>query len=205
MQTQPQEFSRVRKRNVDTRDNLVKVGVRMLHESGYTGTGIKDIVGAADVPKGSFYNHFDSKEVFGKEVVDAYFHDGFIASQPLFENASIAPLTRLRRYFDERIQAFQEIGYTRGCLMGNLSLEIADHSTLIRDNIAEHFQTWSKMFETCISEAQETGAIRSRQPASLIAQFVLNSWEGALLRMRVDKSDKPLRDFTEVVFGSILI
>jgi TetR/AcrR family transcriptional repressor of nem operon len=65
------------------------------------------------------------------------------------------------------------------------------------------FRTWSDLFEDCIAEAQNTGAIRNHLPARLLAQFLLNSWEGALLRMRVEKSDAPLKDFIEVVFSSL--
>jgi TetR/AcrR family transcriptional repressor of nem operon len=177
----------------------------MFHESGYTATGIKEIVDAAEVPKGSFYNHFESKEAFGREVVDAYFNSGLVELRPLLENGDMPPLQRLRMYFEEMTRRFREAGYLQGCLMGNLTLEVADHSTSIRETLAEHFQTWSALFEACIAEAQETGAIASRQSPSVLAQFLLNSWEGALLRMRAEKNDKPLREFAEVVFGSILV
>jgi TetR/AcrR family transcriptional regulator, transcriptional repressor for nem operon len=177
----------------------------MLHESGYTATGIKDIVDAAEVPKGSFYNHFESKEAFGKEVVDLYFDKGIVELRALLENRSIPPLERLRNYFSETTRVFQATGYVRGCMLGNLSLEIADHSASIRDRLASHFRTWSGALAECIAEAQSTGAIRNKLPAALLAQFLLNSWEGAMLRMRVEKSDEPLKDFTEIIFSSILV
>ncbi|MBY2924368.1 TetR family transcriptional regulator [Rhizobium leguminosarum] len=205
MEAQAEEVRRGPKRNPATRDNLVSVGVRMFHESGYTATGIKEIVDAAEVPKGSFYNHFQSKEAFGKEVVDAYFNRALVELRPLLEDGGIPPLQRLRLYFDEMTRSFQQAGYVRGCLMGNLSLEVADHSASIRETLAAHFQTWSALFEACIAEAQETGAIAGPQSPSVLAQFLLNSWEGALLRMRAENSDKPLREFTEVVFGSLLV
>jgi TetR/AcrR family transcriptional repressor of nem operon len=177
----------------------------MLHESGYTATGIKDVVDAAEVPKGSFYNHFESKEAFGKEVVDLYFNNGLVELRALLGNSSIPPLERLQNYFGERIRDFQAVGYMRGCMLGNLSLEIADQSASIRGRLAVHFRTWSGLFAECIAEAQTTGAISNQLPAALLAQFLLNSWEGALLRMRVEKSDVPLKEFTEVIFGSLLV
>lgn len=193
------------KPNPHTRDNLIQVGARIFHETGYAATGIKDIVDAAEVPKGSFYNHFESKENFGKEVVDYYFDSGLANLRARLENDDIPPLERLRTYFDDRIRGFQATGYVRGCMLGNLSLEVADHSVCIRERLAAHFRTWSGLFEACIAEAQKTGAIDNRLPAPLLAQFLLNSWEGALLRMRVVKSDAPLKEFVEVVFGSILV
>jgi TetR/AcrR family transcriptional regulator, transcriptional repressor for nem operon len=205
MESQTTPARRGPKPRPHTRDNLIQIGVRMLHETGYTATGIKDIVDAAEVPKGSFYNHFESKEAFGKEVVDFYFDRGLVELRALLGNSGIPPLERLQTYFDERIRGFKAAGYVRGCMLGNLSLEVADQSAQIRDRLAVHFRTWSGLFEECIAEAQKTGAIRNRLPASLLAQFLLNSWEGALLRMRVEKSDAPLNQFTEVVFGSLLV
>ena len=76
MSAQYRQARRGPKPNPNTRENLIRVGVGMLHESGYAATGIKEIVDAAGVPKGSFYNHFESKEAFGKEVVDFYFGNG---------------------------------------------------------------------------------------------------------------------------------
>src|ERR1700722_6945091 len=57
----------------DTYDNLVQAGLRLLHAEGYAATGIQSIVESVNVPKGSFYNHFASKEAFGAEGMDASF------------------------------------------------------------------------------------------------------------------------------------
>ncbi len=187
------------------RENLIRIGASMLHEVGYTATGIKDIVDAAEVPKGSFYNYFESKEAFGKEVVDFYFNNGLAELRVLLGNESVPPLERLQNYFAERIRRFRTAGYVRGCMLGNLSLEVADQIAPIRDRLVEHFKTWGELIENCVAEAQRTGAIGNQLPAPLLARFLLNSWEGALLRMKVEKSDAPLIEFTEVVFGSLLV
>ncbi|MCB1621712.1 MAG: TetR family transcriptional regulator C-terminal domain-containing protein [Thiothrix sp.] len=205
MELQATPARRGPKPNPHTRDNLLRAGVQMLHGAGYSATGIKEIVDAVKVPKGSFYNYFDSKEDFGRAVVDFYFDSTLDSLRALLTNEKVPPLERLHGYFDERIQGFVQGDYARGCLLGNMSLEVADHSAAIRERLAMHFKTWSGLFEDCIAEAQATGAIRNPQPASLLAQFLLNSWEGALLRMRAEKSDTSLKQFTEVTFGSLLV
>jgi TetR/AcrR family transcriptional regulator, transcriptional repressor for nem operon len=184
-----------------TRDNLIQVGLRMIHAEGYAATGIQSIVEGAGVPKGSFYNHFASKEAFGAEVLDAYFDRNEGKLRALLLDADVAPLARLEAYFDDRIAAFRAAGFTRGCLLGNFSAEAADHSALLRAHLVEHFGAWSHFFENCIAEAQEQGAISDQFPAALLGRFLLNSWEGALLRMRAEKSDAPLIEFKEIVFG----
>jgi TetR/AcrR family transcriptional repressor of nem operon len=176
----------------------------MIHADGYAATGIQSIVEGADIPKGSFYNHFASKEAFGAEVIDAYSDRGQDKLRAFLYNAKVAPLVRLQSYFDDRIKAFRATKYVHGCLLGNFSVEAADHSALIREHLAVHFGAWSTVFENCIAEAQQQSAINDQLPAALLARFVLNSWEGALLRMRVEKSDAALIEFKEVVFGKLL-
>ena len=192
------------KPNPDTRNNLVRIGMRMFHKTGYTATGVKDIVDAAQVPKGSFYNHFESKEAFGKEAIDFYFESGFVTLHELLGDHRLPPLDRLRNFFEAMTRSYRSSGYAKGCMLGNFSLEIADHSDAIRGQLAVHFKTWSGLFESCLAEAQKSGAVANRQSASLLARFLVNSWEGALVRMRAEKSDVPLKEFVEVVFGSLL-
>jgi TetR/AcrR family transcriptional regulator, transcriptional repressor for nem operon len=187
------------------RDNLVKAGLRLFHAGGYAGTGIDDIAGAAKVPKGSFYNHFDSKETFGADVVDAFFERVLETSRVYLLDERLGPLDRLKAYFDDRTNALRSAGYVRGCLLGNFGLEIGDHSAPIRQRIAAHFATWTDLFEDCIAQAKAQGAVRNPLPAATLARFVIDSWEGALLRARVDKSNAPLDAFREVIFGSVLV
>jgi TetR/AcrR family transcriptional repressor of nem operon len=188
----------------DTRKNLVQAGLRMIHAEGYAATGIQGIVESVDVPKGSFYNHFASKEAFGAEVIDAYFDRGQEKLRAFLCNADMAPLQRLEAYFDDRIKALRAAGFVRGCLLGNFSAEVADHSALMREHLVVHFAAWGNFFADCIAEAQQQGAISDQFPADLLARFVLNSWEGALLRMRAERSAAPLIEFKEIVFGKLL-
>lgn len=202
--TQAQAVRRGPKPNPHTRTRLLSAGVDMIHAGGFAATGVKDIVVAAGVPKGSFYNHFASKEAFAAEVVDAYFAVNAQSMRRILQDTRTAPVDRLRSYFADRTDRMRASGYTRGCLLGNLTLEMADHSELVRERVAEHFATWSGLFEDCIAQAHEDGDITGSLPPSLLADFLLNSWEGALLRARSENDDAPLREFVEVVFGSML-
>jgi TetR/AcrR family transcriptional repressor of nem operon len=188
----------------DTRDNLVRAGLQTIHAEGFAATGIQSIVERADVPKGSFYNHFDSKEAFGAEVIDAYSRLGQEKLRAFLCNPDLPPLARLEAYFDDRIQALGTGAYARGCLLGNFSAEAADHSALIREHLVQQWDAWSGVFESCIAEAQRQGTVDDRVPAGLLARFIFNSWEGALLRMRVEKTGAALTEFKDVVFGTLL-
>ena len=56
----------------DFSEKLLEAGVTLFAEKGFHGTGVKDIVERAGVPKGSFYNYFDSKEAFGAAILRHY-------------------------------------------------------------------------------------------------------------------------------------
>lgn len=193
------------KPNPNTRNNLVQVGLKMFHADGYAATGVQGIVAGADVPKGSFYNHFASKEAFGTEVLGAYFDRNLDKLRAILCNAEVAPRARLEAYFDDRIEALKTAGFRKGCLLGNFSAEIADHSELLRERLAAQFKSWDHYFEQCIAAAQEQGTIGKQRSAGLLARFVLNSWEGALLRMRAERSAAALLEFKQVIFGSVLV
>ena len=192
------------RRGIDSRSKLLEAGMAEFHQRGYAATGVDVVARRAQVPKGSFYNHFGSKQAYAAEVVDRYFERHLVKLREFLVDNNSSPMTRLRSYFDERTAFFQELGGQRGCMMGNLTLEAADESDLLRKHLAEHFATWSGMLAACISEAQTAGEIKSTIGASVLADFVLNSWEGALLRMKSERSIKPLEDAKAIIFGLVL-
>jgi TetR/AcrR family transcriptional repressor of nem operon len=199
-----QQAKRGPKPKAGTRDNLIRIGLELIHSEGYSASGIQSIVERADVPKGSFYTYFESKEAFGTEVLALYSERGIAKLRSFLRNADLTPLARLQAYFDDRIAAFRKSDFARGCVLGNFSAETADHSATIREHLAQHFKSWSAEFENCISEAQALSEIPPEFSATSLANFLLNSWEGALLRMRADKSDVALTDFKEMVFEGLI-
>src|ERR1700731_3886419 len=108
-----------------TRDHLLQVGLRHIHTMGYAATGVKEILDEADVPKGSFYHHFASKEAFAKEVLELYVRGENERAQKIPRDGHAAPPKRLRRYFEELIAIYGPTANISGCLIGNLSLEMA--------------------------------------------------------------------------------
>jgi TetR/AcrR family transcriptional repressor of nem operon len=188
---------------VSQRERILDAAMQALYEQGFNATGVQDIAAAAGVPKGSFYNHFESKEVLGAAALDRYFQERTCERMRVLSDTTLAPLTRLQRYFDSLSAMLATKDYVGGCMIGNLSAELADHSRLLRDRLASHFAGWTRTLETCVREAQEQGEMRADLRAPAIAAFLLNSWEGAVLRARVERSNAPFDDFMTVVFATL--
>jgi TetR/AcrR family transcriptional repressor of nem operon len=187
------------------RRSLIEAGAQALHTAGYAASGVQEIVAAADVPKGSFYHHFDSKEAFGAEVIAAQSEHGLARLRSALTDEAVPPRERLIADFLRRSRAYEDAGCVRGCMFGNLSLEVADHSEAMREGLKSHFRQWRDLIDGCISAAQKDGSIRNPTPASKLAEFTLNAWEGALLRSRTEKTGEALAVFQDVIFNGVLI
>ena len=187
-----------------TRDRLIEVGLELMRKHGYGATGLQEILHAAGVPKGSFYHHFGSKEEFTAAVIERYFTLAAKHGQKVLGNRHEPPLKRLRRYFEELIQLAGQSARIPGCLLGSLSLEVADASPLLQSCLSFSFTHWQAAIASVVREAVEKGELpQSTKPESL-AGFLLNSWEGALLRSQADENDAPLKDFLRFVFDDLL-
>jgi TetR/AcrR family transcriptional regulator, transcriptional repressor for nem operon len=185
------------------RDTILDAGLKVMFRSGYNGTSVRDIVAAAGAPQGSFTNHFRSKEVFAGEVLDRYFaYVKRLVSEALGDT-SLTPRARLKRYFDIITGKLEADQWSRGCLIGDLSLEAPFHSEALRTHLADIFQEWRTPFASCIAEAQATGEIASRFDPTDLADFLLASWQGAILRMKVERSSAALERFKTIAFQTV--
>jgi TetR/AcrR family transcriptional repressor of nem operon len=196
--------SEVSAQEKSTRDHLIEVGLDLMRRRGYGATGLQEILQAAGVPKGSFYHHFGSKEEFAVAVVERYsVMVGEHVSLTL-GNARQSPLKRLRRYFEELIAMAGQSAPIPGCLVGTLSLEMAAASSLLQAKLSSGFEGWQAAVASVLREAVQRGDLPASTRPEPLAGFVLNSWEGALLRSQADKSDTPLKEFLHFVFDGLL-
>lgn len=185
------------------REDILNAGLKVMFQSGYQGATVRDICAAAGAPHGSFTNHFRSKEAFAKEVLDRYFADlkGYV--RDALDDKSLSPRRRLKRYLDIISSVLEADKWNRGCLIGDFSLETTSQSKLLRKRLEAIFQEWRAPFASCIAEAQATGEIDSTFDPIDLAEFLLASWEGAILRMKVERGPAALDRFKKIVFQTI--
>jgi TetR/AcrR family transcriptional repressor of nem operon len=185
------------------REKILNAGLRVMFRQGYIGSGVRDIVAAARAPQGSFTNHFRSKEAFAEEVLDRYFEHVKGLVRSALDDRSLPARDRLRRYLDIITERLTVDGYTRGCLIGDFSLEASSHSNRLRKRLASIFIEWRAPFAACIAEAQDTGEIEAAFAPDELADFLLAAWQGAILHMKVERSAAPLERFKAVVFATV--
>ena len=187
-----------------TKAALVDAGTQLILEQGYHHTGIQDVLQAAGVPKGSFYYYFPSKEAFALEVI-AQFAAAYLARlEQHLGDTTASPLTRLRRHQEDLLARFERRGCRGGCLIGNLSQELADHNPRVQAQLDAVLTSWRERYAQLFREAQAVGELRADRDPQALADFYLDSFEGALLRAKVSKSPAPLRLFLTCMFDGVL-
>ena len=192
------------KDGTSVRDRLLQAGVLVFSRSGFNGSSVQDITEAAGVPKGSFYNHFDSKERLGAAAIQYFWQDKADKALAVLDREELGPLDRLRGYFERTMVDVEAMGFTGGCFIGNMTAELSDHSSVIADQLSAVFAQWTGKIARCIRLAQQEGSLATRADPEVLASFALNAWEGALLRARVTKSRQPLQQFIDTLFTQLL-
>ncbi len=170
--------------------------------NGYHATGIKEITEKVEIPKGSFYNHFSTKEEFALEVIRMYGENGLKMYREIFLDNKLPPLDRVKKFFSTLIGDYSKrLDFKLGCIMGNFSTELADTHPAFREVLQEEFDRHEAVIALCLQEAKERGDISKSANPEKLAAFILNSWHGALLRMKTTGNAKPLEDCRDLTLS----
>ena len=183
------------------RENLLSQGVTLLMQQGYHGTGLKEILDAVQIPKGSFYNYFGSKENFAAEVIQHYINPFIDQLSGHLQNSDHDALSALQRYFNELITELEKAEFKGGCLLGNLMGEIGDTSELCQKSLQSAVHRYRNLLQTGLLKAQQEGTVRTDKSAEDMADLLVNMWQGALLRMKIEQSSTPLKQCCENLLG----
>jgi len=185
------------------RDRILAAGVQVVHERGFGGASVRDIVQAAGVPQGSFTNHFASKEAFGLEVLDLYFHDSLAVFADTLRNEALPPLQRLNAFLDANIERAEGAGGCNGCMIGNFAAETSD-SDVIRARLGEIFAEVRAAISDCLAAAVDAGEIAPDLDVEDVAAFLVAALQGANLLAKVERGGEPMKRLKRILFGRVL-
>ncbi|MET7282972.1 TetR family transcriptional regulator C-terminal domain-containing protein [Kribbella sp. NPDC005582] len=181
------------------REEILESGVELFLERGFNAAAVKDITDRAGVPKGSFYNHFESKEALGAVALERY---GERLRMADLADRTVPPVERVRRHF-EFLRGDQP-KFSQGCMFGNFGAEIVDHSEPLRLRVKDGWGNWVQLLAEAIAQGQAEGQIRASLDPQQTARYLTSAWEGALLQARTDKSGEAFEAFFAVTFDALL-
>jgi TetR/AcrR family transcriptional repressor of nem operon len=187
----------------ETREGLLQAGVEALTEKGFSATGIEEILSKVSVPKGSFYNFFESKEGFVLMLVERYANYFARKLDRFLLNEEQAPLLRLESFVADARNGMERYEYRRGCLVGNLGQEMGALPISFRKKITEVFIDWEGRVAVCLELAKHRGELASDADCTKLATCFWIGWEGAVLRAKLEVSPTPLDIFADFFFAGL--
>ncbi len=192
-------MSKTLKHDIKT-DYLLDKGMELLWCKGYNATSVNDIVKVAEIPKGSFYFYFESKEDFAVKAIEKYFDMHFAPSRKILLDKSKSPLKRLLEFHEFRYNVLKDdLDCKMGCMACNLGNEMSEHSESIRLAILKKEEGVLSLITEVIQEAQDIGEINTAVKASDLAAFIEDAGKGSMTTMKEMKSSYPIDNFMNII------
>src|SRR5690349_6966451 len=163
----------------NARERISGSAAALFQRFGYTRVSIRDITSYVNIPKGTFYNHFSSKEALASAILSHQFN-ALLETLTRGGNESVG--SRLRRHFESIAPRAQEPKTSPLQLISTLAAEGPALPPALVHQIAEGIQLWSNKVAALISLAQVQGQIDAEEPPDLRAALLINCWQGAVIR-----------------------
>ncbi len=158
-------------------------GKRLIGARGYTSVGVAELCDHAGVQKGSFYYFFPSKSQLAIAVIDSFWQD-FEDRLAAALNSQGSPLDRIEAFLDQIHHRHRDVcestGNVRGCLLGNLTLELSATDDNVRDRLADAFASFGQQLAETIEEAMDGGEL-PKDDSRLLADELVAYTEGMIL------------------------
>ncbi|WP_291993493.1 TetR/AcrR family transcriptional regulator [Candidatus Accumulibacter sp. ACC003] len=187
----------------DTRVLLIRRGIEMLTTQGVSATALDDVLKSINVPKGSFYHYFDSKDAFVAATLDAYAEYFARKLDRHFGKQELAPLARLASFVDDACRGVERHDFARGCLVGNLGQEVSVLDETLRLRLEAILVDWERRLAGCLDDAQAAGELAVDVDGPALAHAFWVGWEGAILRARLSRSTAPMQAFFKLFLAAL--
>ncbi|MEO0469801.1 MAG: TetR/AcrR family transcriptional regulator [Bacteroidota bacterium] len=166
---------------------IIAQGVELIRKNGYHNVGINLILKTMEIPKGSFYNFFDSKEAFGEEILNHYGERSLKMIKSYLDKPAPSPLLRLQEFYRMLINSNESDGMDAGCLVNNMLIELGGINERLGKVADRNFEIWLDTIATCIKEGQMKDEIIAHVPARDLAEFLHAGLYGAFARMKAKR------------------
>ena len=172
-------------RNSSAKIHILNTAQRIVGAKGFASVGLNQILGAAGIPKGSFYYYFPSKEAFGKDLLEHYFERELRQVDAILSNSDRSARDRLIAYW-RFFRANQEHDDADGkCLAVKLGAEVSDMSEDMRLALKIGTAAIVTRISRVLREGVADGSIAISGSANATAQTLYQLWMGASVIFKI--------------------
>lgn len=175
----------------DTRQHILDTGSRIIAGKGFSCVGLNEILQAAEVPKGSFYHYFKSKELFGQAMLEGFFEEYLGRIDALFATPGMSARERLLCYWQQWVETQCEGCDDQKCLVVKLSAEVADLSEAMRLTLRDGTGRVIDRLADCVAAGVADESLPALNPDDT-ARTLYQLWLGASLLAKLHRDASPL-------------
>ncbi|AJQ96954.1 TetR/AcrR family transcriptional regulator [Gynuella sunshinyii] len=194
------------KHSKDSRQHILEVAQEIISCKGFSAVGLNEVLKAAEVPKGSFYHYFASKEAFGVAMLEDYFEQYLITMEQILTRKDYPAIDNLMLYWQYWLetQGSQEACGTR-CLVVKLAAEVSDLSAAMRAVLHQGTQNIIARLADAMVRGITEGSLKlAPDTASATATTLYQLWLGASLMAKITQSSDPLYSAFETTKGMLI-
>ncbi|WP_318376297.1 TetR/AcrR family transcriptional regulator [Enterobacter sp.] len=176
----------------DTREHLLATGEQLCMHRGFTGMGLSELLKTAEVPKGSFYHYFRSKEAFGVALLERHYANYHARLAQHFASSEGNYRDRVLAYYEYTLEQFRQQGIISGCLTVKLSAEVCDLSEDMRTAMNNGATQVIALIADALEKGRGERSLDFPGDAQMQAQVLYSLWLGANLQAKMSRSAVPL-------------
>ncbi len=176
-----------------TKNRILHGAEALILEKGFNGVGLAEILAAVNVPRGSFYYYFPSKDAFGVELLSHYMsaHIAYLQRE-LIDATDLDPMGRLNHLLDGMIEKARRHPTQCPCLIVKLSGEVATTSEGMRKVLADGAAEGAEIYTRLIQEGQDTGVFKPDMDPATTGAVIHDLVNGMLQRCHTVRNTEPL-------------
>lgn len=190
-----------------TKERIFDAAEAIMLEKSFHSVGLNEILKAVQVPKGSFYHHFESKDQFGIEMLRHYVNAATAYKTRMLLSTELEsdPRQRLLTFLESSIASFMANDGKCPCLVIKLASEVTDLNDGMRQVLAEGYQDWIDITATLITEGLKKKSLRCNQDPRTAAMLIGDLWTGAIQHAAIRRSADPLRATLNFISQSLIL
>lgn len=188
-----------------TKEDILQGGIELFRKNGYQGTGVQQILTSLNIPKGSFYNYFKSKEEFAMASIELYTNNSLKNQNTKLTNQTLSPINRIIKLMKSVEKLYITESFEKSCLLDMFATEVCGNNDKISVQIDKIYENRNTIWANCIKEGQELNEIRKDETAENLAEFLLHGYSGAQLKAKTERSIRPMKNFTKQFLNYISV
>jgi AcrR family transcriptional regulator len=173
-----------------TRQRIIDAAADLMRLKGVGNTTLDDVVVASQTSKSQLYNHFSNKGELTRAVVQRWGERRL--EQQEGDLKRLDSIRGLERWRDAMVQRNTVVGGAHGCILGSLSIEVADHDDEARETLRAHFQTWERLLADGLERMRAKGILTADADTEALATGVMAALQGGYLLAQTAHDSAPM-------------